>query len=107
MRFISIPQYEGLAIKDIANFVRPHGEVALYLPDNKEIPKLPKQWIANVCNTVLKNVFSDWVKAVVAKRNKELAIKRDLLIEMDPDLAAVYQASTKISGKFNITPRAG
>ena len=69
VRFISIPQYEGLAIKDIANFVRPHGEVALYLTDDKEIPKLPKQWIANVCATILTGIFSAWVAQQVEKRN--------------------------------------
>ena len=81
VRYISIPQYEGLAIKDIANFVRPHGEVALYLPDEKEIPKLPKQWIANVCATILKGLFSTWVAQQVEKRNQEQLVNKGLHID--------------------------
>ena len=42
VRHISIPQYKGLAIKDIAKFVAPYDKVAEYLPDESEIPKLPK-----------------------------------------------------------------
>ena len=73
----------------------------LYLPEPKEIKKIPKQWLANVCHTVLKDIFKTWVKAQVDKRNKEMAIKKDLLIECDPEIAAAFNASTKVSGKLN------
>ncbi len=104
VRHIAVPQYEGLSIQKMSEFVSSYPSVDDYLPISKEIPKLPKQWIANVCHTVLKNIFSDWVKSVVAKRNRELAVKRDLLIEMDPDLAAVFRSSTKISGTYPVGP---
>jgi len=69
------------------------------LPDGGEIQKVPKQWIANVCNSILKKVFSEWVKDQVAKRNKEVLKQKGLLIDMDPEMAAAFQASTKQSGK--------
>ena len=62
VRHITIPQYKSLKIEKIAEFVSPYNKVGQYLPDPKEIPKLPKQWIANICNTVLKDIFSAWVK---------------------------------------------
>ena len=62
VQWIAIPQYESLTINKIAEFVAPLGVVSDYLPDPKEYSKLPKQWIANVCHTLLKNTFSDWVK---------------------------------------------
>jgi len=73
-----------------------------YLPDEKEIPKVPKQWLANVCHTVLKDVFRTWVKDRVADRNRELAIKGNLMIEMDPEIAKAFHASTKVSGKCGV-----
>ncbi len=97
--WIAVPQYEGLTIKEIAAFVAPHNVVGNYLPDQKEIPKLPKQWIANVCHTLLKTTFSDWVKKQVAERNKALLVKKDMLIDVDPEIFAAFQASTKTSGK--------
>ena len=73
-----------------------------YLPDEKEIPKVPKQWLANVCHTVLKDVFRTWVKDRVADRNRELAINGNLMIEMDPEIAKAFHASTKVSGKCGV-----
>ena len=40
-----------------------HPEVYDYLPEPElELPKTPKQWIANVCSSVLEEKFSKWVK---------------------------------------------
>ena len=62
---ITIPHYDGLFLDDIASYVQKHPEPMYYLPDGKEYKKLPKQWIANVCYTVLKEPFAEWVKAQV------------------------------------------
>ena len=99
LRYIQIPQYEGLSIKDIAAFTNEYGSVAEYLPDGKEIHKTPKQWIANVCNTVMKDVFADWVSEQIKIRNLEMQERKGLMIEMDAEVAEVFQASTKSSGK--------
>ena len=99
VRHIAIPQYENLTIKHIADFVAPYHVIHDYLPEEKEIAKVPKQWLANVCHTVLKDIFKHWVKKQVDDRNKALAIKNDLLIECDPDIAAAFHSSTKVSSK--------
>ena len=85
--WIAIPQYQGLTIDNIAAFVAPYNVVADYLPEAKELPKLPKQWIANVCHTLLKTTFSDWVRKQVDERNKSLLVKKDMLIDVDPAIA--------------------
>ena len=69
VRHVTIPQYEGLGIQDIANFVNTRANVLPFLPDGKELTKTPKQWIGNVCASVLKNVFTDWIKTQVETRN--------------------------------------
>ena len=79
----------------------PYDKVGHYLPHTNEIPKLPKQWISNVCATVLQDIFTDWVKEKVEERNESLVIKKGLAIDMDPEIAAVFQSSTKTSGKYN------
>ena len=60
------------------------------MPDPKEIPKLPKQWIANICSTVLQDIFTDWVKEKVEERNESLITKKGLAIEMDPEIAKIF-----------------
>ena len=58
---------------------------------------MSKQWIGNVIHSVLKQTFADWVKQQVETRNQELVVDRGLTIEMDPEVAAAFQASTKTS----------
>ena len=56
-----------------------------------ELPKTPKQWIANVCTTVLEDLFAKWVKAQVDKRHQKVAVQKDLMIDIDPEIARVFQ----------------
>ena len=37
-----VPQYEGLMLKDISNFLGRHEEAFDYFPDGREQAKLPK-----------------------------------------------------------------
>ena len=58
---IHIPQYKNLTIEKVLEFVSTHQDVGLYLPDEPDLAKVPKQWIVNVCATVLGQDFKDWV----------------------------------------------
>ena len=60
IRTIHIPQYEGLGIKEIRQFLdENHPEVYVYLPEpSLELPKTPKQWVVNVVATILQDEFS-------------------------------------------------
>ena len=61
--------------------------------------KLPKQWIVNVAYSVLGDTFSFWVKEQIEQRNTLIADKGNLLIELDPEVAAAFHASTAVSRK--------
>ena len=51
-------------MKEIRKFLDDHHPfVYKYLPEpNLELPKVPKQWLSNVCATLLEDKFSKWVK---------------------------------------------
>ena len=72
-----------------------------YLPDSREIHKVPREWICNIIASVLKNIFTDWIKKQIEDRNEEMAEKRDMNIELDPDIAAAFNASTSVSRKYD------
>ena len=76
IRSIHIPQYDGLGVKEIHQFLdEKHPHVYEYLPEpNLELPKTPKQWLANVCQTVLKESFSNWVKDQVKARHAKVMV---------------------------------
>ena len=72
-----------------------------YLPEpSLELPKVPKQWLANVCATVLKEEFSKWVKDQQNERHKKIAEKGDLMIQMDPEIKKVFDQSIAVSSKL-------
>ena len=70
------------------------------LPEvEKEIMKLPRAYIGNVMVTFLGNPFEKWVEKRIAERNAKLKNERELELEMDQDIAAIFHASTSIGGK--------
>ena len=95
-----VPQYKRLSIDKIMEFLADKPMVDVYFPDEPDMPKVPKQWIVNVCAAVLGNVFKQWVAEQIEERNAEMADKRDLMIAMDPHMAAKFQASTHMSRKL-------
>ena len=100
MRHVSVPYYESLSLDRIAELLNTiDNDVHRYLPDKQEIHKVSREWICNVCASVLKTTFTDWIRAQIEKRNEELTEKKDLNIELDADVAAAFRASTAVSSK--------
>ena len=75
-----------------------------YLPEDRDMHKIPRQWLINVAYTIVGEPFSTWVKAEIANRNEELAKKQNLLIDMDPEIARAFHGSVNISSKSNHPP---
>ena len=73
--------------------------MAQWLPDLAEIPRLPKEFLANISYTVVGKQFSDWVKQQIEARNEKITIEKQLNIDLDPELAAAFNASTAVSSK--------
>ena len=53
--------------------------------------------IVNVCAYVLGDLFKGWVKHQVEERNAEMCAKKEMMISMDPEMAAKFRASTHVS----------
>ena len=77
-----------------------HPEVYAYLPEpSLELPKTPKQWIINFCAAVIGKPFREWVAAQVEERNALMSQKKEMMIALDPQMAAKFNASTHVSRK--------
>ena len=83
----------------MSNFLQNHQQVGEWLPDMIEIPRLPKEYIANVAFTVLGKPFGDWVKGQIEMRNYKITTEKQLNIDIDPELAAAFNASSAVSSK--------
>ena len=44
--------------------------------------------------------FAAWVKAHIDARNQKITVTNNLLIDMDPEVAAAFAASTAVSSKY-------
>ena len=95
-----VPQYDNLTLKCIGEFICQHPAINDYLPDQPDLPKTPKQWIVDVCAAVIGQPFKDWVKEQVEDRNAAMKEKREMMIDIDPEMKAAFQASTHVSRKY-------
>lgn len=96
---IHVPAYESLSLKAIYAFFEQHPDVLAFLPDGKELLKVPKQWICNVAATVIGAPFVGWVGQRIKERNEAVVHERSMLIDMDPNIAAAFHQSTAVSRK--------
>ena len=70
------------------------------MPIQKEMQKLPKQWIVNVAYTLIGEPFAEWVMSQIETRNAKMAKERNLMINVDPAIAAAWQQSTNVACKY-------
>ena len=90
VRFISIPQYDGLTIEELLNIRNQYPDIDNYMPEERDFARLPRQWIANVMYTIVGDEFRNWVTNKIRERNDRLAEKHDLMIDMDPEIARAF-----------------
>ena len=68
------------------------------LPDRQvEIDKLPRQYLINLIYTKVGEKFSTWVNEKVNQRHERVKDEGKQYIELDPEIAKVYQQSRAIS----------
>ena len=97
MKHIHVPHYEGLSFQDIFSNIRDLQQVMAFLPCEKEIYQLPKQYLANITYSVVGEDFSKWIDQKVEERNHKVAVERSLFISLDPAIAHAFRESTHVS----------
>ena len=64
------PLYKGLSIENFLEAARQHQAVMDYLPDKRDLPRLPRQLIINVLHTVIGEPIRQMIKEVIKRRNE-------------------------------------
>ena len=101
IQHLTVPQYDSLKVDNMIEIIEQHPEVYKYLPDRIEIKKIPKQYLVNVLYTIIKAPFGAWVKQQIEERNRRIAVDKNMLIDMDPEIAEAYAASTAVSSRYS------
>ena len=72
---LCVPQYVTLKVELILEKIHEHQRAPLFIPDERDIDKIPRAWLCNIAYTVIGDPFSDWVRQAIADRNHYMAQK--------------------------------
>ena len=100
-RVIDLPHYNGLTTENLLNIRGDYPQLSEYFPEERDLPKIPRAWLANVIYTIVGDQFNQWVQERIRERNDRVASQHDLMIELDPAIARAFEASTMISSKYS------
>ena len=71
-------------------FLSKYPEVQEYAPDACECYRLPREWVGNLGYSIIGDPFKNFIWDLIEQRNTKVAVKRDLFINMDPQVAAAF-----------------
>ena len=92
-----VPQYECMTMAKILEFCAKYPVFDDYMPVEKEIKRLPKQWICDVAMSTIGEPFKKWVSQRIEAQNKKVAVEKDIFIAMDEEVARAFRDSTAVS----------
>ena len=76
-----------MSIDDILEKWQNNATLMKHLPDKREIYKLPKQFLVNICYKLIGERFETWIRAKIDERNQKIADKQNIMISVDPEMA--------------------
>jgi hypothetical protein len=73
-----VPFYKNITIESMLEFAKQYEEVWKYLPEERDIGNLPRQWITDILASVIGKPFQDWVEEKIKERNRYVMEKGNL-----------------------------
>ena len=58
---------------------------------------MSRTYLGNVVYTVIGEAFNDWVQERVNERNDKIKQSQSMMIDLDPEIAQIFQASQSVS----------
>jgi hypothetical protein len=99
-----VPKYENLTIAKMLEFSKQYPIVKNYLPDEEDIHRLPRDYIADLIYSLVGTPFEAWVHAQMKERNVERVATRKENIELLPEFKEAWEKSTFVTGKLRNQP---
>ena len=97
---LNVPHFEGLKMETFLEYAAAKPAVMEALPSVlRERAALPRSYVANLIYTLVGEPFKQWVEQRVNARHEQRR-KDQSTIEMDPEIAAIFNRSTATSGKY-------
>jgi len=93
-RHLHVPQFEGLTMTDLIEYANGFPDVMIRLPIEKEIERLPRDYVADIIFTMVGRPFAQWRDQRIDERNHRVALKNNEYCGLAPEVAAAVQRST-------------
>ena len=84
----------------ILDFGLSYAVVKKALPEERELRKMPRQYICNVIYTLVGEPFAKWVSKGCTERNENFTKDHGMEIKLSTRVAEAAAASTYVSRKF-------
>ena len=101
IKVLAVPNYEGLAIDDFLEKAKNYQIMSSYLPEERDIHRLPRCFIINVLYTMIGEDIKLHVKRIIEARNKAVIDHQRMALELDDDIRRAFEMSTAVSCKFH------
>ena len=76
VKVFQAPHYEGLTTNDMLAFAADYPKVYQALPEEeREVKKLPRDYVTTLCYTLIGNPFIEWVESQINARNYSIQEK--------------------------------
>ena len=94
-----VPQYDGLNLEALKAFVYGDEQLAKYFPEPRDFWMLEKKFVCDLCYSVKRQEFADWVQARLDARNVKKATVQDSQVVMSEKVAKAFMESKMVSRK--------
>jgi len=99
IKVLAVPNYEGLAIDDFLKKAKNYQIMSSYLPEERDIHRLPRCFIINLLYTITGEDVKLYVKHIIEERNKAVVDHQRMALELDDDIRRAFEMSTTVSCK--------
>ena len=102
IKHCNAPQFAGITIDTIYEYGTMYPAVMKCWPDlEEETKKMTRQYLTNIVYTIVGKPFYDWIETKIEQRNEKVKSEANMGIEMDPEIAEIFKASTTVSGNYH------
>ena len=97
IKVTNVPQYKGLAVRNILKFARSKTNIDEYLPEYDYSKEPNRSWLCNIVNTIIEEEFQNFIQIMIEERRKTLIESQNLGITAKHEFINIFRKSNAVS----------
>ena len=91
VRVINVPRMAELSVKSLINAAREDPDISQYLPAISEKKVINREYLFNIINSVKPDFFKANIRAIIAQKKEDLALKQQKYINVTDSIYQIIQ----------------